>query len=164
MKKEKYSVEASGTRLVLKKFFKEADKFISINEPKTVLRKIFGNLGVSPLFLKTVAGKKQIEWFKETFGTDEEATRKEKKIIENIDLVFNQRRDVNRDIKNIKVRLHLNHCIRTMKNLWNVLKNRSAPKKKKPPTMNWRKKILNTKNQKKRLKHLPAINKTPKPK
>lgn len=100
--KEKYSVEATGTRLVLKKFFKEADKFISVNEPKTVLRKIFGNLGVSPMFLKEISGKKQIEWFKETFGTDEEATRKEKKIIEGIDTIFNQRRDVNRDIKNIK--------------------------------------------------------------
>lgn len=105
--KEKYSVEASGNRLVLKKWFKEADKFVTVNEPKTVLRKIFGNLGISPMFLKSMEGKKQITWFKETFGTDEEATRKEKKIIESIDLVFNQRRDVNRDIKSIKGSLSL---------------------------------------------------------
>lgn len=105
--KEQYQVTASGTRLILKKFMKEADRFINVGEPKTVLRAIFGNLGVSPMFLKGIAGKKQIEWFKETFGTDAEATRKEKKIVEGIETVFVQRRDVNRDIGSLKGALKL---------------------------------------------------------
>lgn len=97
-----YKIEASGNRITLKRFYKESDKWVTENSPKETIRKIFGNLGISPLFLKELSGKKQIQWFKETFGTDEEATKKEQKLVLNIDTVFNQRRDVNRDIKNLK--------------------------------------------------------------
>lgn len=95
-----YKVEAGTTRMVLKKSI--GDKFVNIGEPKATLKKIFGNLGVSPMFLKEMEGKKQIQWFKETFGADEDASKKEKKIVADIDTLFLQRRDVNRDIKTLK--------------------------------------------------------------
>lgn len=91
----------SGSRLTLKKFYKEADKFIQESSPKETLRNIFGNLGVSPMFLKNLDGKKQIQWFKDTFGNDEEATRKEVKLKKDLTTAMSSRKDANRDKKNL---------------------------------------------------------------
>lgn len=105
--KEKYQVSASSNRIVLKKYFKEADKFISVNEPKTVLRQIFGSLGVSPMFLKEISGKKQIQYFKDTFGDDPKINEKEEKIAAQIKKIFEDRRESNRAIKTIQGSLEL---------------------------------------------------------
>jgi hypothetical protein len=99
---ERYKVEAKPNRLVLKKQLNGLGKFMAVDEPKATLRKIFGNLGVSPLFLKEMPGKKQIQWFKDTFGADEEASKKEKKLISQYETLFSQRRDINRDIKTVR--------------------------------------------------------------
>lgn len=96
-----YQVSQSGNRLSLKKYFKDAGKWISENSPKETLRKMFGSLGVSPMFLKDVDGKKQIEWFKKTFGTDEDVSKKELKKTQELKTIFDQRREVNRGIKDI---------------------------------------------------------------
>lgn len=107
---EKYNVTASGAtgRIVLKKFMKEVNKFITLNEPKALLREIFGNLGISPMFLRELSGKKQIQWFKDTFGDDPKISKKEEELVKSIDTLFAQRRDVNRDIKALKGALDVN--------------------------------------------------------
>lgn len=95
-----HHVIGSGNSLKLKKMY--GDKWIDAGEPKTTLRKIFGNLGTSPMFLKTMRGKDQIQWFKDTFGNDLEVTKKEQKYIDNLKLIEKDRRDANREIKSIK--------------------------------------------------------------
>lgn len=98
-----YHAILSGGRLTLKKQYKEANgKWMPEGSPKEMLRMIFGNLGVSPMFLKSMEGKKQIQWFKDTFGNDEEAGKKETKVISDLKKVTDERKDTNREIKALK--------------------------------------------------------------
>lgn len=103
-----YHVLQSGSRLTLKRHYKETNRWIPEGTPKETLRKIFGNLGVSPIFLKDLPGKKQIEWFKETFGTPDDVSHKEEKLIYALELTKTQRRDVNRELKTLKGSLDAN--------------------------------------------------------
>lgn len=98
-----YHAVLSGGRLSLKKQYKEANgKWLAEGSPKEMLRMIFGTLGVSPMFLKTMDGKKQIEWFKKTFGKDEDAGKKEQKIVADLKKVTEERKETNREIKSLK--------------------------------------------------------------
>lgn len=126
-----YKAEATTSRLTLKQFFKTPGKFVSVDSPKATLRKIFGNLGVSPMFLKEVEGKKQIEWFKETFGSDEEAGKKEKRLIENLQTLTDQRREVNRDIKRVKGALESEPLYINYEESQEKFKSAPSPKKEK---------------------------------
>lgn len=96
-----YIAAQSGSRISLKRFYKEADKFVQESSPKETLRRIFGNLGVSPMFLKNLDGTKQIDWFKKTFGDDEEATKKEVKLKKDLKNAEESRKSANRDKKNL---------------------------------------------------------------
>lgn len=98
----KYEATQVGNRLTLKRYYKETDRWIAEGSPKETLRKIFGNLGISPMFLKDLSGKEQIKWFKTTFGADEEVTKKEQKLQKNLDDVFSQRREVRREMNEQK--------------------------------------------------------------
>lgn len=97
---EKYKAEVKGTRFSLKSFVKE--KWIPESQPKELIRKMVGPLGVSPMFLKEMAGKKQIQWFKDMFGTDENSSKKEVKLVSDINELFENRREANRTIKNLR--------------------------------------------------------------
>lgn len=97
-----YEAHLVGPRLTLKRFYKESGRFMPEGSPKETLRRIFGNLGVSPMFLKELDGKKQIQWFKDTFGTDEEATKKELKLEKDLKVATEQRKEVNRIVKSDK--------------------------------------------------------------
>src|SRR5688572_33318972 len=97
---DEYHVVANSTRFNLKRKFK--DRWVPESEPKNMLRKMFGNLGVSPMFLKELRGKDQIKWIKETFGVEEEASKKEVKLTNGLKEAEVTRRDVNREIKALK--------------------------------------------------------------
>lgn len=104
-----YHATLSAGRLTLKKQYKEANgKWMAEGSPKEMLRLIFGTLGVSPMFLKSMEGKKQIEWFKKTFGKDEDASRKELNKIKELKEVTEQRKETNREIKALKGWLDVN--------------------------------------------------------
>lgn len=90
-----YIAKLSGERLSLKRFYKEANKWIPESSPAETLKKIFGNLGLSPMFLKEMEGRKQIEWFKKTFGSDQNSKREEK-IIKDLTEAIDQRKNVNK--------------------------------------------------------------------
>lgn len=99
-----HEVIQSGTRVALKRHYKETDKWIPEGTPKETLRRIFGNLGVSPMFLKDLAGKKQIEWFKQTFSNEDTSTR-ENKLLKQLAEVLDQRKEVNRAAKLLQATL-----------------------------------------------------------
>lgn len=100
--KEKYQVKQTGSRLTLKKWIgKPHDRWVPESSPKETLRTIFGNLGVSPMFLKDLPGKKQIEWFKTTFGSDEEASKKEVRKTNDLRKAMDVRKEANRLSKEI---------------------------------------------------------------
>lgn len=99
---DKYIVSATKSRITLKKEY-ENGTYVSLNEPKTVLRKIFGNLGISPMSLKEMDGRKLIDWFRKTFSENEGDTHaKETKLINGIKELELKRRYVNRDIQMLK--------------------------------------------------------------
>lgn len=99
---EKYEVVVSGDRLTLKKYNEEADKWSKEDEPMSTLRKIFGPVGLSPFVLRSMKGKDQIEYVQDLFGSGEDTKKKHKELDTAYDTLFNGRRDVNRDIKNLK--------------------------------------------------------------
>lgn len=126
-----YEVMQSGNRVTLKRFYKESNKWIAEGSPKETLREIFGNLGVSPMFLKDLPGKKQIEWFKETFGATEDVSKKEKKLQADLEKIFAQRRDLNRAIKETDGALKSNVLYKNYeKNQVKFAKHLSAEKEK----------------------------------
>lgn len=126
-----YEVMQSGNRVTLKRFYKESNKWIAEGSPKETLREIFGNLGVSPMFLKDLPGKKQIEWFKETFGATEDVSKKEKKLQADLEKIFAQRRDLNRAIKETDGALKSNVLYKNYeKNQAKFAKHLSADKEK----------------------------------
>jgi hypothetical protein len=95
-----YVAKLSGDRLTLKRLYMETGRWIPEGTPVDTLKKIFGNLGISPMFLKEMEGKKQIEWFKKTFGGDidvKKEARVEKMLVEAVD----NRKGVNKTIVQI---------------------------------------------------------------
>jgi hypothetical protein len=98
--KEEYKILVGTNRVALKK--RVGDKYQNMSEPKAMIRKMAGPIGLSPMFLKEKEGKKQIQWFKETFGTDEEASKKELKKIADLKNKVEERKVTNREIKATK--------------------------------------------------------------
>jgi hypothetical protein len=96
---DEYVATLRGERLSLKRLYK--DKYIPESAPVEAMQKIFGNLGIVPIALREMEGKKQIEWFKKTFGVNEEATKKELKIQKSLAEAVGARKDVNRIIKSL---------------------------------------------------------------
>ena len=124
-----YLITANGTRFVLKRKFK--DRWVSESEPKTTLKRIFGNIGVSPMHLKDKSGKEQIKWVKETFGVEEDASKKEVKITGSLRELESTRRDVNREIKTLKGALDAEPLYNDYENSLKRFKESPSAKKEK---------------------------------
>lgn len=99
---EKYEVVVSDDRLTLKKFNEDEGKWQKQDEPVATLQKIFGPVGLSPFILRTMRGKDQIEYVQDIFGSGDDTKKKHAKLEADYDDLFGKRRDVNRDIKNLK--------------------------------------------------------------
>ncbi len=96
-----YAISANGAtgRIIVKESVKDSDKQTTVSSPKEFVRELVGPLGVSPMFLKDLSGKKQIQWFKDTFGNNPKIQKQEEDIVQRIDTKFADRRDKNRDAK-----------------------------------------------------------------
>jgi len=92
-----YVASISGQRLSLKRFYKESGKYVPESSPVEMLQKIFGNLGIVPVELRSKKGKEQIEWFKENYG-GEKSTKEEAKIEKAIAEAEENRKEVNKTI------------------------------------------------------------------
>ncbi len=104
---ESYHVVAKSNRLELKKLNEDTGKWKPEDSPVALLRKIFGPVGLSPFSVREMKGKDQIQFFQDMFGSGEDASKKMRKLEADIDTVFAQRRDVNRDTKAISSALEL---------------------------------------------------------
>lgn len=98
---DKYEVIVSDDRLTLKKFSEDDGKWKKQDEPGTTLRKIFGPVGLSPFSLRTMRGKDQIEFIQDLFGSGDDTKKKHAKMEADYEKLFDQRRDVNREIKSL---------------------------------------------------------------
>jgi hypothetical protein len=98
---EECQILVSESRTILKKRIGDG-KFSNMSSPKELIRQMAGPLGVSPMFLKEVEGKKQIQWFKDAFSSDDEASKKELKLVENLKKKVEDRKETNREIKSLK--------------------------------------------------------------
>lgn len=103
---ESYQVIAKTARIELKKL-NENGKWSAVDSPVAMLRKIFGPVGLSPFSVKEMKGKDQIKYFQDMFGSGEDASKKMKKLEDDIEVLFSQRRDVNRDVKSLSSALEL---------------------------------------------------------
>lgn len=103
---ESYHVIAKTNRIELKKLNADG-KWKPEDSPVALLRKIFGPVGLSPFSVREMKGKDQIQFFQDMFGSGEDASKKMKKLEADIDKLFSQRRDVNRDAKAISSALEL---------------------------------------------------------
>jgi len=99
---EKYEVVVTDDRLSLKKYNEDDGKWKKQDEPGATLRKIFGPVNLSPFVLRTMRGKDQIEYIQDLFGSGDDTKKKHAKLEADYDDLFAKRRDVNRDIKNLK--------------------------------------------------------------
>lgn len=103
---ESYQVIAKTARIELKKL-NENGKWSAVDSPVAMLRKMFGPVGLSPFSVKEMKGKDQIKYFQDMFGSGEDASKKMKKLEDDIEVLFSQRRDVNRDAKALSSALEL---------------------------------------------------------
>lgn len=104
---EQYHVIAKTGRIELKKLNEDTGKWKPEDSPVAILRKIFGPVGLSPFSVKELRGKDQIKFFQDMFGSGEDASKKMKKLEDDIEIIFAQRRDVNRDVKAISAALEI---------------------------------------------------------
>lgn len=85
----KYRVNITKTRFEVEALMDE--KWAKLSSPKTVLQDILGPVGISPMFLKSYDGKKQIEWLRSFYVLDKEQIEMETKIISEIKKTFTAR-------------------------------------------------------------------------
>lgn len=97
---ERFHVFVNTDRVTLKKL-NDNGKWRSEETPAALIRKMFGPVGLSPLNVKSMDGKKQIEYFQQMFGTGEEATKKMRETEALVDKKFNERTAVNRRVKEL---------------------------------------------------------------
>lgn len=103
---ENYRIEVSATRISLKKEVKDG-KWTVQPSPVEMIKDIFGPVGMFPMHVKEMDGRKQIKFFQDMFGSGEDASKKMKKLEEEIDNVFAERRDINRDVKTLSSALEI---------------------------------------------------------
>lgn len=72
-----------------------------IKKPFDFLQKALGPVGTSPMFLKKIEGKKQIEWIRKLYRFSSEEINEEQKIDSEYKSKFTRRTDVNRDVKRL---------------------------------------------------------------
>jgi len=95
-----YHVIVSTSRVEVKVYSEKSDKWTKIDEePMTFLKEVFGPVSLSPFEVRTMKGKKQIEYFQTVFGSGEDASKKMQKLEKEYDEKFAERRDINRDAK-----------------------------------------------------------------
>lgn len=104
---EQYHVIAKSNRIDLKKLNDDTGKWSPVDSPVAMLRSIFGPVGMSPFSVKELRGKDQIKFFQDMFGSGEDASKKIQKLEADIDTLFSQRRDINRDAKALSASLEL---------------------------------------------------------
>jgi len=129
---ESYQVVAKSGRIDLKKLNEDSGKWSAVDSPVAMLRKIFGPVGLSPFSVKELKGKDQIKFFQDMFGSGEDASKKMQKLEADIDVLFAQRRDVNRDAKALSAALELEPLFQNYeKSMERFKKPVSAEKEKK---------------------------------
>jgi hypothetical protein len=103
---ENYKIEVSSTRINLKKEVKDG-KWTMQPSPVEMIKEMFGPVGMFPVQVKEMDGRKQIKFFQDMFGSGDDASNKMKKLEEQISTVFADRRDLNRDIKMLESALEI---------------------------------------------------------
>lgn len=103
---DQYHVVADESRTVLKKL-SESGKWKPEDSPMAMLRQIFGPVGLSPYQVKLMKPKQQIEYFLETFSPEGGVGKKLEKLEQEIENIFSERRDVNREVNALKNALEI---------------------------------------------------------
>jgi len=103
---EQYHVTADDKRTVLKKL-SESGKWKPEDSPTAMLKQMFGPVGLSPYQVRSMKPKQQIEYFLDTFGPEGGMGKKLEKLEAEIDSIFNDRRDVNREVTALKNALEI---------------------------------------------------------
>ncbi len=103
--KSQYRIQATKTMFRLLKLYKDDEGnevWKAEDEPKTLVRKIIGNIGVSPMPLKENKGKDQVSWLYSMLNVPKEVLEKEAKLNEGLKEVTEARKVANREYESIK--------------------------------------------------------------
>lgn len=95
-------ITKSGFTLTLLQKKGEALVRSTLSEPKSLIRKLVGPIGISPMFLKGMKGPEQITWLKGMYHFDEEQRTLENNIATKYDTNFKGRTEVSRQLKYLK--------------------------------------------------------------
>ena len=103
---EKYTVRITKSSFIIKT--EGPGKKGTINGPKGHLQSLIGNIGISPMSLKEMKGKDQIEWMRKMFRPTSEQMELEQRITSGHQKAYDERTDVNREIN--RLTKELNDC------------------------------------------------------
>lgn len=70
--------------------------------PQATLQRLIGPLGISPMSLKNMTGKKQIEFIRSLVQLSDEQLKFEKELVDKIDIKFKERTGVNNTIRHTR--------------------------------------------------------------
>lgn len=101
---DQYHVVADSNRTTLKKLA-ENGKWKPEDSPVAMLRQIFGPVGLSPFSVREMKGRDQIKYMLEMFGSG--IGKKMEKLEQEIEQVFADRRDINREEKALSAALEV---------------------------------------------------------
>lgn len=101
--KEEFKIEVRSSRINLKKKVGD-DKWRDVDEdtPAAMIRKTFGPVGLFPVHVKEMKGRKQIEYFQELFGSGEDASKKMAKLESEYDTKYQKRTGINSQVTLLK--------------------------------------------------------------
>ena len=103
--KNAYQISATKSMFRLMKLYKDNEGnevWKMEDEPKTLVRKIVGNIGVSPMPLKETKGKDQVEWLYTMLNVPADILAKEKQLNEALATATKSRTEANREYDSLK--------------------------------------------------------------
>lgn len=103
--KNAYQISATKSMFRLMKLYKDNEGnevWKMEDEPKTLVRKIVGNIGVSPMPLKETKGKDQVEWLYTMLNVPADILAKEKEINDKLATATKSRTEANREYDSLK--------------------------------------------------------------
>lgn len=99
------TVDKNNFRLYLTQEINGKPARVTVPSPKKFIQDLIGPLGVSPMFLKSMDGEKQVAWLRGIANLSEDQIKLEGEILTNYKTTFARRTQVNRDVKRLKSEL-----------------------------------------------------------
>lgn len=101
---KQYKVKATKSKFELFRLFRDGEetRWIAESDPKTNVTKLIGQIATSPMFLKSLDGKKQVEWLYTMLQVPAEVKEKEEKLKTSLKQITEARKEANKAYEGTK--------------------------------------------------------------